>query len=325
MNRFRSLVLAVGTALSLLSFASAQPPTLNGKVVTLSKPAALESAQWISKDGVLLEDAKPFWQHSSDNRTHTLLGGSPGLFVLKFKDGTTATAQVLQYDGVNLTPISPGPPAAAPPTPVSMNLSGATTPSAASVANTAGLNLQGQVKKWVLETAATWGSTGAGRENYIQRFDRTPAATCESIAKIFEETASPLKTDTDLAGAKDSLKARLQTFYESQKKPLRTINPAIEDWQPFLRHLDETLSTKFPAIQLTNVAHAQFVLLEIAEAFRELRAYFLDEQLGTTQALTPAGVNSGYGNTSGAAGASAGACDRCRKRRCRCASLLFGF
>jgi hypothetical protein len=332
MNCFRWLTLAVGVFVALANAALAQAPTVAGKDITLAKAATLESVQWINKDGTVMDDAKGFWQSTPDNLKHTLAAGAPGLFVLKLKEGAVSRVHIVQYDGTKLALISAAPsagPAApvAPPAP-GLNLSGSSTPSAAGAAAEANLTtLKGQIKKWVLETAASWGSTGNGRENYIQRFDRTPAATCESIAKIFEETAASLADGADMTKAKDALKIRLQAFYDSQKKPLRTINPATEDWQPFLRHLDENLlaQPQFQSIDLANPAQAKFVLLELTEAFRELRAFFLDEQTSTAQGAglggaNNSGSNTGYSNS----GAGSGGSRHCRRRRC-CSSLLFGF
>ena len=339
MNRLRWLVIALGVLTLLPNMASAQP-TVNGLTLTFPVDTELTTVRYISKTGVFDDDMKDAWQVADDHRRLDLGAPLPGLFVLSVKEGDKARAYVVQTDGTTLSLLG-GAAAAAPPTvptpAAALGLGGNAVPSAASAANAANLaTLKGQIKKWALDVAENWSSTGSGREDLIQRYDRTPAATCESIAKIFEDTASGLADGADMVQAKEVLKGKLQTFYDSQKRPLRAINPATEDWQPYLKYLDENLKAQaqFQSIDLTTPAHARFVLLELAEAFRELRAFFLGEQTATSQGAGLGGANVGsgvgaggqsygpaYGSSNGGSGAP---CSRCRKRRCRCSSLLFG-
>lgn len=194
--------------------------------------------------------------------------------------------------------------------------------SAASAAKDVGQQ-PGAISKLAIEIASQWQASDPDtRRNYIKRLDSHPVTSCRAIAKIFRDTADLLDTSMTPADAEKRMHESFAKFYAETESKYYFTNPRKDDWSPYLGRLNEVIHEEYGAVRLADPQFAKYVVLELADAFDRIAAYWADPEIGRGDD----GAHEG-GGLSGASSYQGGAphsCPRCR-RRCRCARLLLGF
>jgi hypothetical protein len=338
-NISRGLFVTFAIAICGKTFGS--EPTFTGPSIDFNGPPKVVSASSLrpnNKRG----DAKDSWlvDAQNPNRLNYSLTQPNKSLHLTVDVNLTTFHYDLSFDGMRLSehgvddlPASSDQPpvpiknqtttAQAPPAanvaPVNFGISGSGTPTAAAAAKAAGIPGEtGNIKSYVISLAREWNTTGQGRRQFVQKYDKTPVNTCENLVRIFESTANAITDKADLTTLEADLKRNVNNFYESVREGRTTMSAAQEDWQPFLKKIEADIPVRFPAVALSDPLKAKFALIEVAEAFQELRAHFLGERPPTTSG------SGNFGNDSEEGGdGTSDSCRHCRKRGCRCGRLLF--